>query len=73
MQAKKFRFGRASPEAMPAARGISFPTKRQGEDTPSVLRQAQDGEQGRTISSWELHSSLVNIFSIMVSNDICKR
>jgi len=36
MKAKNFRFGPASPKAMPAARGISLPTKRLGEDTPGV-------------------------------------
>lgn len=32
------------------------PDEARGEDTPSVLRLAQDGERGRTISSWEIHN-----------------
>ncbi len=53
MKTKNFRFGRASPKALPAARGISIPTG-DSEKIPRVL------------SLWELH--LINYDILPVSD-----
>jgi len=58
---------RVSQKALAVAQGSadgardSAPDEAQGEDTPGVLRQAQDGKHSRTMSPRELHLLILNL------------